>query len=118
VSDFNDAAVNDARDIIAEFADEQQIVFVFEDGSEREMDAIVDRGDVRKLGRGQEARSLRILVTVEEHATRGVLRTELNIARQYVKVALSKLGGDQVRKGIARIAEEESDPGLIALELM
>lgn len=117
MSDFNDIAAADARQFIDEFGDDQKILFVFEDGTEREISAIVDRGETMKLGRAQEARGMRMLVTVEDHATRGVARSELNIARQYVKVA-AKLGGTRELRTIGRIVEELSDPGLIALELM
>lgn len=114
MSKADDAFANFAAD--AHFDFHGETITISTDGAnERSVTAIVDRQPPAVPTGGGNVRKPNLTITVEDHATRGILASAHNAGKSYVKVATTR-GGPAERLSLHGKPASQ-DAGMLTFEL-
>lgn len=102
-----------APELLAQFG--ESVVYVPKGGTPRTIAlAIVDRNPPEALVGPASGHGPMLLVTVEDHATRGILKTELNTGGDRIEVAVRK-GGAAKSMQINKLVKDTG--GMLTIEI-
>lgn len=108
LADTNDAFMD-------AFAEKEKVIYRPAGGHDRAILAIIDRGPFEPVEPGEKGGDFKLIISVENHPTRGISATGFSATTDRIKVPLD-IGGELIERGFTR-QNLEQDGGMLKVRV-